>query len=71
MKRTPIDNGFELISARDARKLAEGTLPREGRELLVTLEDGNYWLSRTMFDGKLCWSIRPSAWRLRGNVAVL
>lgn len=58
MKTTPIDNGFMLITEADARRLGGGTLPAPGRERLVVHEGKDYWLARTMYQGKMRWSIR-------------
>jgi len=70
MKTTPIDNGFLLISASDARKLGNG-LPGPGRERLVAHDGQHYWLARTLHQGQQHWSIRATKWRLVNGQATL
>lgn len=63
-----IDNGFVLISESHAKQLCGGTLPREGYERLVTLQediDGIWagrkvWVARTRYEGRTYWSVREA-----------
>lgn len=66
-----IDNGFWEITAREARRLAGGSLPAYGREKLVVRDGRHYWLTQTIVDRKAVWSIRETAWRLVDGRAVL
>lgn len=71
MKTTCIDNGFLIVSAADAGKLANGKLPNHGCETLIAHDGSCYWLGRTRYASDIVWAIRPSNWRLVNGQAVL
>ena len=72
IQTTLIDHGFYQISARDAKRLCDGILPREGYEKLVVVHGAHYWVTRTLHHGTMVWSIRCSnGWRLIDGIATL
>ena len=60
-KATLIDHEFYKITARTAKKLCEGKLPRHGYEKPVEIDSISWWISRTTLNGKVVWSMRV-AW---------
>lgn len=67
MKMEHIGEGFYVISSADAKKLAGGVFPKDGREKLVEHDGFNWWLARTTHQSQSVWSIRKTAWRKEGN----
>lgn len=71
MQMEHLDNGFYKISTADAKKLADGVLPRYGYEKLVEHDGSNWFLARTLHNNESVWSIRKTDWRKEGNHLVL
>jgi hypothetical protein len=66
--------GELLISNKAAGKLAakyNKKPPKYGYELLVEFGGHHYWLTKWYYDCKMRWLIRPTSWRLEGNIAKL
>jgi hypothetical protein len=71
MKTTYLDNGFYIISQKDAKILAKGKLPAVGWEKNVFYDDNWYWLARTIHYGKIVWAIRKTSWHMKNGNSVL
>jgi len=62
-----LDHGYYLVSARLARQIAGGTLPRPGREKLAPAPpdfhasaNGFVWVAQTVHNRRRVWAIRDS-----------
>jgi hypothetical protein len=72
MQMTLLDNGHYIISEKDAKKLNNGSLPRQGFESLVAHDGKHWWLARAWDQGRCLWTIRDAGrWRLVDGQAVL
>jgi hypothetical protein len=59
---TYLDNGFWIVSGQRAGRLCKpyNGLPRHGYEKRITFEGADYWVARTVHQGKLHWTIREA-----------
>ena len=72
MLGTYLDNGFYLITRKQALTLGGGTLPSIGKERLVVHDGKWYWLARTMHRHQVEWTIRDAkGWHLVNGIATL
>lgn len=62
---TYLDSGYWVISAKRAGMLTKGVggVPRPGYEKRVVIDGDAFWITRTVHQGKVLWSIRRDAYR--------